>query len=111
MTSLNTLNTTPENVRARSWEERVQNTADMLGMIPVLNVPAEIVSGLISLRRRDYVGVALSVAGLVPVQGEWAVVMKAARNAQHLGHAAKVGSKLAQIAHNWAEQEVARSAA
>ena len=38
-----------------AWEDHVQVVADVLGLIPLLNVPAEIVSGLPSLRRKDYI--------------------------------------------------------
>ncbi len=67
-----------------AWEDQVQVAADVLGLIPLLNIPAEIVSGLLSLRRKDYVGFGLSVAGLVPLQGEAAVALKLARTAQQL---------------------------
>ena len=74
----------PKIVPALAWEDQVQAAADVLGLIPLLNIPAEIVSGLISLRKRDYVGFGLSVAGLVPLQGEAAVVLKLARTAQQI---------------------------
>ena len=74
----------PKIVPALAWEDQVQVAADVLGLIPLLNIPAEIVSGLISLRKRDYVGFGLSVAGLVPLQGEAAVVLKLARTAQQI---------------------------
>ena len=74
----------PKIVPALAWEDPVQAAADVLGLIPLLNIPAEIVSGLISLRKRDYVGFGLSVAGLVPLQGEAAVVLKLARTAQQI---------------------------
>ncbi len=67
-----------------AWEDQVQAAADVLGLIPLLNVPAEIVSGLISLRKKDYVGFGLSVASLVPLQGEVAVALKIARTAQQI---------------------------
>ncbi len=69
---------------APAWEDQVQVAADVLGLIPFLNIPAEIVSGLLSLRKRDYVGFGLSVAGLVPLQGEAAAALKFARTAQQL---------------------------
>ena len=67
-----------------AWEDQVQATADVLGLIPLLNIPAEIVSGLISLRKKDYIGFGLSVAGLVPLQGEAAAALKLVRTAQQL---------------------------
>ncbi|HLV79091.1 MAG TPA: hypothetical protein VKT32_02380 [Chthonomonadaceae bacterium] len=81
-----------------SWDDRVQATADMLALIPFVNVPASVVSGLISLKKRDYVGAALSVAGMIPVEGEWATAVKIARGAGHIHHAVKVGARIAQAA-------------
>lgn len=101
---------TQKNVRSRAWEDRVQGAADMLGLIPVLNVPAEIVSGLISLKKRDFVGVALSIAGLVPVEGEWAVALKVARNADHLRRAVKTGARIAKTARKTTRPRQPRSA-
>ena len=74
----------PATPPALAWEDKAQAAADVLGLIPILNIPAEIVSGLLSLRKRDYVGFGLSVAGLVPLQGEAAVALKIARTAQQL---------------------------
>ncbi len=76
--------TSPTTAPVLAWEDQVQVAADVLGLIPILNIPAEIVSGLISLRKRDYVGFGLSVAGLVPLQGEAAVALKLARTAQQV---------------------------
>ena len=81
-----------------AWDERVQATADMLALIPFVNVPASVVSGLISLKKRDYVGAALSVVGMIPVEGEWATAVKIARGAGHFHHAVKVGARVAQTA-------------
>ena len=69
---------------ALPWEDQVQAAADILGLIPLLNIPAEIVSGLIPLRRKDYVGFGLSVAGLIPLEGEVAVAFKLARAARQI---------------------------
>ena len=80
-----------------TWEDQVQVAADMLGLIPILNIPAEIISGLLSLRKKDYVGFGLSVAGLVPLQGEVAVALKLARTVQQLAKQNQA-SKLAQAA-------------
>jgi hypothetical protein len=85
-------------VAALSWEERIQLALDVVGLIPVLNVPTQLVSGLISLRRRDYVGFGLSLAGLVPFEGEAVVALKLARRARHLGHSAQLGARLARVA-------------
>src|SRR5579872_1186329 len=84
--------TTPASVRARRWEDQVQQTADVLALIPIVNVPAGIVSGLISLRKRDYMGVALSVLELIPVEGEGAALIKLARDANHAHDLIKTGT-------------------
>ncbi len=76
--------TQPSPASVRAWEDQVQAAADVLGLIPILNIPAEIVSGIISLRKKDYVGFGLSVAGLVPLQGEAAVALKIARTSQQI---------------------------
>ncbi|HZT42465.1 MAG TPA: hypothetical protein VFA07_09745 [Chthonomonadaceae bacterium] len=81
-----------------SWDDRVQATADMLALLPIVNVPASVVSGLISFKKRDYVGAALSVVGMIPVEGEWATAVKIARGAGHFHHAVKVGARIAKIA-------------
>ena len=70
----------------------------MLGLIPILNIPAEIVSGLLSLRKKDYVGFGLSVAGLIPLQGEAAVALKLARTAQQIGRLGKENQTLQKVA-------------
>ena len=96
------MTTMTSTLRSRSWEDRVLETADIVGLIPGLNIPAEIVSGLISLKKKDYVGVALSVAGLLPFEGELAVAYKIARNARDFNHAAKVGVKVAKKVRKFA---------
>ena len=86
-----------------AWHDRVQHAADVLGLVPGLNMPAEIVSGLISLYKGDLVGFGLSLAGLMPVEGEWAVALKLAR-------AAKQGTDLATRAARAARQTTYRTA-
>lgn len=88
------------------WEARVQHTADVLALIPILNIPASFVSGLISLRRRDYVGVALSVVGMIPIEGECAVAFKMARHACELHNVTKTGMKVARLLR---DQEISQT--
>ena len=76
----------------RCWEDRVQRTADVLALIPIVNIPASIVSGVISLRKRDYTGAALSALGLIPFEGEGATLIKLARDAAHVHHVVKTGT-------------------
>jgi uncharacterized protein RhaS with RHS repeats len=57
----------------------IQGVADAAGLIPGLNVPAEAVSGGISLYRGDYVGAALSAGALIPFAGDAGAAAKIAR--------------------------------
>ncbi len=86
-----------------AWEDQVQAAADVLGLIPILNIPAEIVSGLISLRKKDFVGFGLSVAGLVPLQGEAAVALKIARTAQQIAKQNRTSQNKAHQPQNIAQ--------
>jgi hypothetical protein len=85
------------NVRAGTqtfrWEDRVQRTADLLALIPIVNVPASIVSGVISLRKRDYMGVTLSVLGMVSIEGEGATLVKLACHTVYAQRMAKLGAR------------------
>lgn len=63
--------------------------ADTLGLVPGLNVPAEILSGALSLYRGDYVGFSLSMIGLLPIAGEAAIGVKIARSARELWRPAR----------------------
>ena len=82
----------------RGWEDRVQRTADVLALIPIVNIPASIVSGVISLRKRDYTGAALSALGLIPFEGEGATLIKLARAAAHVHHVVKTGTSAVKSA-------------
>jgi hypothetical protein len=68
----------------RPWEEQAQIVADTLGLVPGLNVPAEILSGALSLYRGDVVGFSLSMIGRLPIAGEVAIGVKIARSAREL---------------------------
>lgn len=81
---------------APSTEKRTSH-ADPIRDSAVACRPAEIVSGLISLRKKDYVGFGLSVAGLVPLQGEAAAALKLARTAQQIARRGRA-TKTAQAA-------------
>jgi RHS repeat-associated protein len=63
------------------WLDWVQGVADAAGLVPALNIPAEAISGAISLYHHDYVGAGLSVAGMIPFAGDAAVAAKVARRA------------------------------
>ena len=66
-------------VAPRAWEDQAQAALDLIGLVPVLGIPAEIASATLSLRRGDLASFGLSVAGLLPLAGEWAVALKIAR--------------------------------
>ncbi len=83
----------------RRWEDKVQRTADVLALIPLVNIPASIVSGVISLRKRDYTGAALSALGLIPFEGEAATLIKLARDAAHIHHLVKTGTRAVKAVH------------
>jgi len=90
----------------------LQEAVDTLGLVPGLNVPAEIVSGGLSLYRGDLAGFLLSVVGLLPVTGEWAVAVKLVRGYGHLSRGARYGAKLAYHAEKRAraaEKDALRS--
>ncbi|HEV2474418.1 MAG TPA: hypothetical protein VGS41_17205, partial [Chthonomonadales bacterium] len=50
-----------ESAQPRTWQDWTLSAADAVGMIPLLNVPAEIVSGSVSLIEGDLIGFGLSL--------------------------------------------------
>src|SRR5579872_5574623 len=84
--------------RLRPWSDWVHEAVDTIGLIPGLNIPAEIVSGALSLYKRDYIGFGLSVAGLVPVAGDLAVGVKIVRTASTVATAARVAKRVRRVA-------------
>src|SRR5579885_939861 len=93
-----------ETFRPRSWREWLQGAADTLGLIPGLNVPAEVVSGGLSLCEGDLIGFGLSLAGLLPVAGEVAIAIKIARRARRLTQGARFGARVARRAAHLAQR-------
>ncbi|HLV80537.1 MAG TPA: hypothetical protein VKT32_09660 [Chthonomonadaceae bacterium] len=101
-----------EPARTEAGLNWLQEAVDTLGLVPGLNVPAEIVSGGISLFRGDLAGVFLSVVGLMPITGEWAVAVKLVRGYGHLSRGARYGARLAYHAEKRAraaEKDAVRS--
>src|SRR5690348_9702266 len=101
-----------ERARAEARLNWLQEAVDTLGLVPGLNVPAEIVSGGLSLYRGDLGGLFLSVIGLLPVTGEWAIAAKLVRGYGHLSRGARYGAKLARCAETMtrtAEKSTIRS--
>jgi hypothetical protein len=83
--------------RVRRWEDRVQRTANLLALIPIVNIPACIISGMISLRKRDYTGAALCALAIVPVEGEGAALANLAREAGRAEGFARTGSRTVKV--------------
>ena len=83
---------------ALSTFDKVQCAIDVLGLVPGLNVPAEMLSGLISLGRGDMIGFGLSLAGLVPLEGGWAVALKIARTTKQVATAVELSTRIAREA-------------
>jgi|SRR5581483_4914194 len=74
----------------------IQLVVDTAGLVPFLNVPAELVSGGISAVQGDWVAVGLSVAGLIPYAGDASVIAKIARRGGKVAKEAEVAEKLAK---------------
>jgi RHS repeat-associated protein len=81
------------------WDalDSIQAVADIVGLIPIANIPAEIISGAISGVKGDTVGVSLSVAGLIPAVGDSSVLTKIARRGVKLINEYKELRKEARI--------------
>jgi hypothetical protein len=62
--------------------DALQMLLDVVGLIPGLGSPADILNGLISVGRGDFFGAALSFLGAVPVAGEAATLGKIAKNSE-----------------------------
>ncbi len=61
--------------------DALQMLLDVVGLIPGMGAPADILNGLISAARGDWLGAGLSLLGVVPIAGEAAVAAKIAKNA------------------------------
>lgn len=61
--------------------DALQMLLDVVGLIPGAGAPADILNGLISAARGDWLGAGLSLLGVVPIAGEAAVATKIAKNA------------------------------
>lgn len=62
--------------------DALQMLLDVVGLIPGAGAPADILNGLISAGRGDWVGAGLSVLGVVPVAGEAATAGKIAQKSE-----------------------------
>ena len=78
-------------------EEQRQNihlALDIVGLIPVLGVPADAINGTLYLAEKDYVNAGLSYASAIPISGEGTGVIKVGedigKSAKLTGYAKKV---------------------
>lgn len=75
--------------------DALQMLLDVVGLIPGLGAPADILNAIISGARGDWLGAAMSLFGAVPVAGEAATAGKIAKNADRYAAAvAKVADEV-----------------
>lgn len=72
--------------RNNSWLDKLQSALDIAGFVPGLGDVLDLVNGVISLARGDYVGAGLSAAAMIPVIGTPANAAKVARRATRFHH-------------------------
>jgi hypothetical protein len=77
----------------------IQLGVDAIGLIPFLNLPAEVISGTISGLQGDWVGVGLSAVGVVPFLGDASVIAKIARRGGKVVKEVEETEKLAKAAN------------
>ena len=70
--------------------DALQMLLDVVGLIPGAGAPADILNGIISAARGDFVGAALSIFGVVPIAGEAATVAKIVKNSDKYIQALKI---------------------
>lgn len=73
--------------------DALQMLLDVVGLVPALGAPADILNGLISAGRGDFFGAALSFLGAVPIAGEAATVGKIAKNSEKYVQALEIVAK------------------
>lgn len=69
--------------------DALQMLLDVVGLIPGAGAPADILNGLVSAARGDWLGAGLSLLGAVPIAGEAAVAAKIAKNADRYAAAVR----------------------
>jgi hypothetical protein len=75
--------------------DALQMLLDVVGLIPGLGAPADILNAIISGARGDWLGAGLSLVGVVPVAGEAATAGKIAKNSEKYAAAvAKVADEV-----------------
>jgi RHS repeat-associated protein len=75
-----------------NWLDNFQMGLDAAGFVPFVGMPADALSGIISLGRGDFVGAGLSAASLLPIGGQ---AGNAAKMVRHAG--AKQGPPIAKV--------------
>jgi hypothetical protein len=70
--------------------DALQMLLDIVGLIPGAGAPADVLNGIISAARGDFIGAALSIFGVIPIAGEAATVGKIAKNSEKYMQALEV---------------------
>ena len=73
--------------------DALQMLLDVVGLIPGFGAPADILNGLISAGRGDWLGAGLSLFGVVPIAGEAATIGKIAAKSEKYLQALEVVTK------------------
>ncbi|WP_088278618.1 hypothetical protein [Ideonella sp. A 288] len=73
--------------------DALQMLLDVVGLIPGAGAPADLLNGIISAARGDFIGAGLSLFGVVPIAGEAATVAKIAKNSEKYLQALDVVAK------------------
>jgi len=79
-----------------SWLDALQTALDVAGFIPGIGDALDLVNGVISLGRGDYVGAGLSAAAAIPLLGDAANAAGIARRATRFHHVFPQASDLAR---------------
>lgn len=73
--------------------DALQMLLDVIGLIPGAGAPADLLNGIISAARGDWLGAGLSLFGVIPIAGEAATVAKIAKNSEKYIQALDVVAK------------------
>ena len=73
--------------------DALQMLLDVIGLIPGAGAPADLLNGIISAARGDWLGAGLSLFGVIPIAGEAATVAKITKNSEKYIQALDVVAK------------------
>lgn len=73
--------------------DALQMLLDVVGLIPGAGAPADLLNGIISAARGDWLGAGLSLIGVIPIAGEAATMAKIAKNSEKYLQALDVVAK------------------